>query len=195
MEDGQFQEAESEEHKSLPFNFGAPRLQPTQDNQAVQVPAFGHCEIDLLRGTPFHNHPWCFLSRAKGACNQDDWKMCPDLIDKAMKATVETFHRPDIIQVKSKVSGAKTRLYDTLQVIPNTCACRVSFGGDGHHHKLQTGSSATPATQTMAKMLMAKFKAFPLVLNKYQGNDGIDPRQDISRTYWRGALRAETRVP
>ena len=94
----------------------------------------------------------------KGACNQGDWTTWPDLIDEAMKATVETYGYPDIIQVKSKVSGApRARLYDTLHVTPNTCTCRVYFGGDGHQ-KLQTGSSATTATQLMGKMLMAKFK-------------------------------------
>ena len=108
-----------------------------------------------------------------------------------MKATVKTYGRPDIIQVKSKVSGApRARLYDTLQVTPNTCTCRVYFGSD-KHHKLQTSSSATTATQTMDKMLMAKFKpttkrwdenrpgyhakAFHLVLNRYELNDSIDP--------------------
>ena len=75
---------------------------------------------------------------------------------------------------------------------------RVYFGGDTHH-KLQTGSSVTRATQTMANMLMAKFKptteqwdenqpgyhakAFHLVLNKYHRNDSIDPHQDLSTTY------------
>ena len=101
----------------------------------------------------------------------------------------------------SRVSGAaRARQYDTLQVTPNTCTCRVSFGGDGHQQKiLQTGSSATPATRAMGNMLMAKFKppvekwnenqpgyhakAFHLVLNRYQRNDGIDSHQDISMTY------------
>ena len=148
---------------------------------------------------PFDRYSGCFLIRVQGACNKGNWKIWPDLIDEAMKATVETYGRPDIIQVKSKVSGApRARLYDTLQVTPNTCTCRVYFGGDGHH-KLQTSSSATTATQTMGKMLMAKFKptteqwdenqpgyhtkAFHLVLNKYHRNDGIDPHQDLSTTY------------
>ena len=161
---------------------------------------FGDCEIEnLLAGMPFEASPGRFRIRVKGACNQGNWKRWPDLIDEAMKATVETYGYPDIIQVKSKVSdAARGRLYDTLQVTPNTCTCRVYFGGDGHH-KLQTGSSATTATQTMGKMLMAKFKptteqwnenqpgyhakAFHLVLNKYHRNDGIDPHQDISDTY------------
>ena len=161
---------------------------------------FGDCKIEnLLTGMPFDGYPGCFLIRVKGACNQGNWKRWPDLIDEAMKATVETYGRPDIIQVKSKVAGApRTRQYDSLQVTPSTCTCRVCFGGDGHQ-KLQTGSSATPATQTMAKMLMAKFKptterwdknqpgyhtkAFHLVLNKYYRNDGIDLHRDHSKTY------------
>ena len=140
-----------------------------------------------------------FLIRVKGACNQGNWKRWPDLIGEATKATVDTYGRPDIIQVKSKVSGApRARLYATLQVTPNTCTCRVSFGGDGHH-KLQTRSSTTTATQTMGKLLMAKFKpttdqwdehqpgyhtkACHLVLNTHHRNDGIDAHHDLSMTY------------
>ena len=37
MEDGQFREAESEEQKSLPFNFCAPRLQLTQDKSKAHI--------------------------------------------------------------------------------------------------------------------------------------------------------------
>ena len=37
MEDGQFREAESEEQKSLPFNFRAPRLQLTQDTSQACI--------------------------------------------------------------------------------------------------------------------------------------------------------------
>ena len=120
---------------------------------------FGDCEIEnLLTGMEFDAYPGCFLIRVKGACNQGNWEMWPDLIDDAMEATVETYGRPDIIQVKSKVAGAaRARLYDTLQVTPSTCICRVYFGGD-RHHKLQTRSSATTATQTMGNMLMTKFK-------------------------------------
>ena len=120
---------------------------------------FGNCEIEnLLTGTEFDGRPGCLLTRVKGAGNQGNWEDLPDLIDGAMEATVKIYGRPDIIQAKSKVAGApRKRLYDTLQVTPSTCTCRVYFGGDGHH-KLQTGSSATTATQTMGKMLMAKFK-------------------------------------
>ena len=105
----------------------------------------------------------------------------------------------DVMQVMSRVDGAmRGRLYDTLQVTPKKCTCRVHFGGD-KHHRLQTSASATPATQQMAKMLMAKLepptgqwnekqrgyhtKVFHLVLNKYLRNDGIDAHQDISQTY------------
>ena len=37
MEDGQFREAESEEQKSLPFNFRAPRLRLTQDKSQARI--------------------------------------------------------------------------------------------------------------------------------------------------------------
>ena len=76
---------------------------------------FGVCETEnLLTDTVFDGKPGCFLIRVKGACNQGNWKEWPDLIDKAMKATVATYGRPDIIQVKSKVAGApRARLYDT----------------------------------------------------------------------------------
>ncbi len=37
MEDGQFREAESEEQKSRPFNFRAPRLQLTQDQSQART--------------------------------------------------------------------------------------------------------------------------------------------------------------
>ena len=120
---------------------------------------FGNCKIEnLLTGTPFDRYPGCFLIRVKGACNNGEWEIWPDLIDKAMKATVQTYGRDDVIQAKSRAAGApRARLYDTLQVTPNPCTCRVYFGGD-KHHRLQTSSSATTATQTMSRLLMAKFK-------------------------------------
>ena len=120
---------------------------------------FGDCKIEnLLTGTPFDRYPGCFLIRVKGACNNGEWEIWPDLIDKAMTATVQTYGRDDVIQAKSRAAGApRARLYDTLQVTPNPCTCRVYFGGD-KHHRLQTSSSATTATQRMGKMLMARFK-------------------------------------
>ena len=120
---------------------------------------FGDCKIEnLLTGTSFDNNPGCYLIRVKGACNNGEWKMWPNVIDNAMTATVQTYGRDDVIQAKSRASGApRARLYDTLQVTPNPCTCRVDFGGD-KHHRLQTSSSATTATQRMGKMLMAKFK-------------------------------------
>ena len=51
------------------------------------------------------------------------------------------------------------------------CAsCRLSFGGD-KHHTLQTSSSATKATQEMAKMLMAKFKPRAMPKMELQPSD------------------------
>ena len=53
---------------------------------------FGDCKIEnLLTNTEFDNFKQCFPIRVKGACNQGDWKTWPDLIDEAMKATVETY--------------------------------------------------------------------------------------------------------
>ena len=67
---------------------------------------FGDCTIeDLLTDVEFNASPGRFLIRVKGACNQGNWKEWPKLIDEAMKATVETYGRADIIQVKSKKSG------------------------------------------------------------------------------------------
>ena len=120
---------------------------------------FGNCKIENVRACmPVDGYSGCVLIRVKDACNQGDWMEWPDLVTNAMNSIVETYDRPDVIQVKSKVAGApRARQYDTLQVTPSTCTCRVLFGGD-NHHKLQTSSSATTATQTMDKILTAKFK-------------------------------------
>ena len=133
---------------------------------------FGDCKIEnLLTGMQFDASPGRFVIRVTGACNQGNWETWPALIDDAMKETVDTYRREDIIQVKSKVAGAaRAHLYDTLQVTPNTCTCRVSFGGD-KHHSLQTSSSATKATQEMAKMLMAKFKPRAMPKMELQPSD------------------------
>ena len=78
-----------------------------EDMRLYAKTLFGYCKIEnLLTGTPFDGRPGCFLIRVKGACNQGGWEMWPRLIDDAMKAIVDTFERPDIIQVKSKVKGA-----------------------------------------------------------------------------------------
>ena len=108
---------------------------------------FGNCKTEnLLTGTEFDGRPGCLLTRVKDAGNQGNWEDLPELIDWAMQDTVKIYERPDVIQAKSKVAGApRRRLYDTLQVTPNPCNCRVYFGGDGHH-KLQTGSLVTPSS-------------------------------------------------
>ena len=46
MEDGQFREAESEEQKSLPFNFRAPRLQLRQDKRQAHI--FWHSQGQII---------------------------------------------------------------------------------------------------------------------------------------------------
>ena len=69
---------------------------------------FGDCKIEnLLTGMAFDAYPRCFLIRVKGACNQDNWERWPDLIDEAMKATVETYGGPNVIQVKGRKPGAR----------------------------------------------------------------------------------------
>ena len=79
-----------------------------EDMRRYAETLFGHCEIeDLLSGTEFENYPLCYLIRVKGACRQDDWEMWPNLINDAMKATVETHRKADIIQVKSTVKRSK----------------------------------------------------------------------------------------
>ena len=108
--------------------------------------------------------------------------------------------RENIIEARAKIdNGPRQRLYDTIQVTPNACTCRVDFGGDKHVKKHQTSSSSTAATLKMDQILMEKFKpttekwnenksgyydkAFHIVLNRYKLNDGLDAHQDKSRTY------------
>ena len=97
---------------------------------------------NLMPGLPLEwQKAGCLFIRVKGACNEGDWKIWPGLIGAAMKATVATYGRPYVIQVKSRRSGAsRARQYDTLQVTPNGCTCRVYFGAD-KHHKHQTRAS------------------------------------------------------
>lgn len=160
----------------------------------------GDCPIeDLLKGTPFDEYAGCYMIRVKGDCHKDDWESLPDLMDEAMEDTVSAYASRDVLEVKSNVSGrGQARLYDTLQVTPNGCTCRVYVGG-ARLHKIKTSSPATTATHKMDKMRMAKFKptlqqwdktqpgyhaiAFHLVLHTYQRNDGIDAHQDISELY------------
>ena len=62
-----------------------------EDMHCYAKTLFGNCKIEnLLTDTAFEGNPGCFLIRVKGACNQGNWKMWPDLIDEAMEATVET---------------------------------------------------------------------------------------------------------
>ena len=78
-----------------------------EDMHRYSETLFGNCIIEnLLTDMDFDGHPGCHFIRVKGACNQGDWMEYPGLINEAMKATVETYERPDIIQVKSKVAGA-----------------------------------------------------------------------------------------
>ena len=108
---------------------------------------FGNCKIEnLLTGLTFDEHPGCVLIRVKGACNNGDWEMWPDLIDQAMKDNAETYGSLSKHNNSNTSGASRARLYDTLQVTPDGCTCRVYFGSD-KHHKHQTSSSATTATQ------------------------------------------------
>ena len=64
---------------------------------------FGNCEIeDLLKDVPFYSiPPECFLFRVKGACDEANWSKWPNLIDNAMKASVETYGKEKKISYKS----------------------------------------------------------------------------------------------
>lgn len=143
---------------------------------------FGNCPIeDLLKGTPFAEHSGCYMISVKGACHKDGWRSWPGLMDDAMEETVRTYERRDVLEVKSNVSGrGRTRLYDTLQVTPNGCTCRVYVGGD-KLHKIQTSSSATTATQKRDKMLMDKFKPTLQQWDKKparRSRDSVSPRPE-----------------
>ena len=146
-----------------------------EDMRCYAKHLFGDCKIeDLLKDTPFDGNLGCFLIRVKGACNQGDWKKWPNLTEQAMKNTVDMYQRPDIIQVKARASGAaRARQYDTMQITPNRCTCRASFGGD-KHHRLETSASAFPATQDMAKMLMKKLSVRQMIKTVKLNQSGTD---------------------
>ena len=130
-----------------------------QDTHRYAHALFGICDIeDLLSDAPFDSYSACFLIRVKGACNKRDWKSWPDLISEATKATVDLHGKPEIIHAQARVKGRRERIYDTLQVTPNGCTCRVPFGADRHRKQPQASSSETKAALAMDKMLMAKFK-------------------------------------
>ena len=158
---------------------------------------------DLLQGTSFAGHPRCFLMRVKDAC-KNEFANWPELIEKAMEHSTALIGNPDCIQVKARHGGAsRRRIYDSMQITSQKCICRVSFGGDKHQQKLETGSSGHASTSEMDKILMGKFKlkeehrdddtgqdgyqrkAFHLVLNRYNLHlqDSIDFHQDKSTTY------------
>ena len=159
------------------------------------------CAIeDLLKGTPFWNKERCHLIRVKNACSEYPWNTWPELIDEAMSETVKIQNNPKIIMARGarQDQGPRARLYDTIQVTPTACTCRIPFGADSHQKTHCTGSSSTSATIQMDKMLMNKFqsrqqwahnqsgyheKAFHIVLNRYNRDDGIGPHHDISKTY------------
>ena len=151
-----------------------------------------NCQIEnLLAGTPFAKKG-CHVIRVKEAGKKKDWPDWPKFIETAMQETVQIHNNnPEIIQARAKLQGAeKTRLYDTLQVTPSECKCRVPFGADKHHKSCCTSADTSTATLAMEKSLMAKVevsgygeKACHIVLNRYERNDGMIPHQDTSLTY------------
>ena len=167
---------------------------------------FGNCQMEnLLTNTPWDHKSKIMLVRVKKVGDKCDWSEWPTHVVDAMDFFVNAHHRPDVIQCKGRLNGPRSRLYDTLQVTPRSCNCRVPFGGD-KHIKMQTSSSACHPTQRMDKSLMEKLdkqdikwdairktkpgqtrgyhqKAFHLVLNRYLRDDGIDAHQDKSPTY------------
>ena len=140
---------------------------------------------DLLEKTPWQNIPECSLIRVKHACKKKDGAIWPELIEQVMRDTVAIHTYPEIIKAKAKKGERpKERLYDTLQVTPNQCSCRVTFGADAHYKACWTSAWSTTTTQSMDKMLMKKF--FHSVVNRYDRNNGINAHQDISETYHSG---------
>ena len=154
---------------------------------------------NLLKDTDFDAPSGCFLIRVKDACNQGNWTEWQTLIDDAMKDTMDVWGKK-AVEVRARSAGqGRIRQYDCLQVSSSPCNCRVCFGGDSHQAKLETGSFANKATTSMAMQLRGKFwstkekwhekelgyhtKAFHLVLNRYERNDGIEDHQDHSKTY------------
>ena len=84
----------------------------------------------------------------------------------------------------------RERLYETLQVSPSTCSCRILFRGD-KHIKFETRSSAKEETHIMATKLMQCFEpkdiewntAFYSVRNNYEFDEGLVVHKDVSVTY------------
>ena len=182
-----------------------------RDMQLYVKTLFGECKTeDLLKGTQFVGCPGCYLWRVKYACRAKEWQCWPQLIDEAMTDIAKIHKRESIIEARAKIdNGPRQRLYDTIQVTPNRCTCRVDFGGDKHVKKHQTSSSSTAATLRMDQILMEKFKpttekwnenksgyydkAFHIVLNRYELNDGIDVHTDFSKTYhWKNPITSLT---
>ena len=106
---------------------------------------------DLLQGTPFAGHANCFLIRVKNAC-VGDFREFPALIQKAMAHAKMTIGNEDCIQVKSKQKSAfRQRIYDSMQVTPPLCSCRVAFGGD-KHQRLETSATFHQSTTEMQRI-------------------------------------------
>ena len=61
----------------------------------------------------------------------------------------------------------RKRLYETLQVSPSTCSCRILFRGD-KHIKFEIRSSAKEETHIMATKLMQYFQPKDIEWNQEQ---------------------------
>ena len=61
----------------------------------------------------------------KGACKQGNWNRLPDLIDQAMKDTVETYGRPDIIEVNGHIhpylNMAELKIFSRVSYVVSIC--------------------------------------------------------------------------
>ena len=78
-----------------------------------------------------------------------------------MNEAVQTLGDATCIHVKSKTDKSKSRRYDTLQVTPAKCTCRVTFGGDKHqrHQTSARANSYTAATALAFQQLLFFMKA------------------------------------
>ena len=95
-------------HRSLTrMNSSSPVDVTTQtDMHRYAQTLFGNCtKENLLAGSPYDGIPVCFLIRVKGACNDGNSKIWPDLFDEAYKATVETHGRADTNPSNAHDSG------------------------------------------------------------------------------------------
>ena len=166
--------------------------------------------VDMLVGTEFDDNEGCYLFLVENGCGPDSvFGNFPKLIEDAMKNVVAKQASGDhAIWVKSKGVSAdqqeRKRIYDSIQITPNRCTCRVKFGGDKTQKSVETASSINAPAGQMERIIMTKFdvdnqdwatnqdqpetfasKAPHQVINRYylHKNDCIMRHQDVSGTY------------